>query len=231
LEEGNQAQGSGGLGIIDLRAHNTTLLLKFLHKFYNRAQVPWVQLTWSAFYSRPIPPHQRKGVGSFWWRDIMSLSNNFFMLSSCSAHEGNTIYFWRDSWNHSVLQWKFPQLYSFALNKNISLKAFHSKYILDHFWTPLSPQASPQLQELQFLLQQIQVNPSEANKWIYIWNSDEFISRKAYLQIIGINNASPIFKWMWKSCLRGKHKFFFWLLLHDRLNTRELLKKKENGDS
>jgi hypothetical protein len=35
----------GGLGIIDLRAHNTTVLLKFLHKFNNRAQVPWVQLT------------------------------------------------------------------------------------------------------------------------------------------------------------------------------------------
>jgi hypothetical protein len=71
----------GGLGIIDLRAHNTTLLLKFLNKFYNRVQVPWVQLTWSVFYSRPIPPHHRKGVGSFWWRDIMSLSDNFFHAS------------------------------------------------------------------------------------------------------------------------------------------------------
>jgi hypothetical protein len=35
----------GGLDIIDLRAHNTAVLLKFLHKFNNRAQVPWVQLT------------------------------------------------------------------------------------------------------------------------------------------------------------------------------------------
>jgi hypothetical protein len=31
---------------------------------------------------------------------------------------------------------------------------------------------------------------------------------------------------MWKSCAREKHKFFFWLLLSDRLNTRELLKRK-----
>jgi hypothetical protein len=50
--------------------------------------------------------------------------------------------------------------------------------------------------------------------------------KKAYLQIIGINNASPIFKWMWKFCVRGKHKFFFWLLLGDKLNTIELLRRK-----
>jgi hypothetical protein len=41
-----------------------------------------------------------------------------------------------------------------------------------------------------------------------------------------MNNASPIFKWMWKSCARGKHKFFFCLLLSDRLHTTELLKWK-----
>jgi hypothetical protein len=38
----------GGLGITDLRAQNTTLFLKFLHKFYNRVDLPWVQLTWEA---------------------------------------------------------------------------------------------------------------------------------------------------------------------------------------
>jgi hypothetical protein len=131
------------------------------------------------------------------------------MLASCSTHEGNTIYFWGDTWNHGVLQWKFPQLYSFALNKNISLITFCSREVLDHFWTPPSPEASSQLQELQILLQQIQVNPSKSDKWSYIWNNEEFISRKAYLQIIGINNVSSIFKWMWKSCSRGNHNFFF----------------------
>jgi hypothetical protein len=55
----------------------------------------------------------------------------------------------------------------------------------------------------------------------------EYISQKAYLQIIGVVDASPIFTWMWKSCTRGKHKFFFFLLLlHDILNTREILRRK-----
>jgi hypothetical protein len=82
-----------GLSIIDLRAQNTALLLKFLHKLYNRVDLPWVQLTWEAFYTRPIPLHHRKCVGSFWWRDIMSLSDHFFMMVACTAQEGNTLYF------------------------------------------------------------------------------------------------------------------------------------------
>ena len=33
----------GGLGLINLRLQNDALLLKHLHKFYNRMDVPWVQ--------------------------------------------------------------------------------------------------------------------------------------------------------------------------------------------
>jgi hypothetical protein len=36
----------------------------------------------------------------------------------------------------------------------------------------------------------------------------------------------PHFVWIWKSSFQPKHKFFFWLLIHDRINTRNLLKRK-----
>lgn len=41
-----------GLGIINLRAQNNALLLKFLHKFYNQEDLPWVQMTWQHLYTR-----------------------------------------------------------------------------------------------------------------------------------------------------------------------------------
>jgi hypothetical protein len=72
----------------------------------------------------------------------------------------------------------------------------------------------------------MQGDPNEKDRWRCIWNSTKYSSQKAYLQIIGINDASPIFRWMWKSCVMGKHTFFFWLLLRDRLNTREILRRK-----
>ena len=34
----------GGLGVLNLRTQNEALLLKHLHKFFNRADVPWVRL-------------------------------------------------------------------------------------------------------------------------------------------------------------------------------------------
>jgi hypothetical protein len=75
-------------------------------------------------------------------------------------------------------------------------------------------------------MNKLQYDPLMADKWTYIWGSENYSSKKGYLQIIGIFDASPIFQWMWKSCVRGYNNFFFWLLLHARLNTRNLLKRK-----
>lgn len=44
--------------------------------------------------------------------------------------------------------------------------------------------------------------------------------------MIGQTEASPLFSWLWRSSNLGNHKFFFWLLLRDRLNTRNLLRRK-----
>jgi hypothetical protein len=41
----------GGLGIINLRSQNIALLLNFLDKFYNKHNIPWVNLIWNTYYS------------------------------------------------------------------------------------------------------------------------------------------------------------------------------------
>jgi hypothetical protein len=49
-------KSQGGLGIINLAAKNKALLLKHLHKFFNKVDIPWVNLTWKAFYSAALSP-------------------------------------------------------------------------------------------------------------------------------------------------------------------------------
>jgi hypothetical protein len=52
----------GGLGVINLSTHNDALLLKFLHKFFSKANIPWVHLVWENYYSNGnLPGQQRKG--------------------------------------------------------------------------------------------------------------------------------------------------------------------------
>jgi hypothetical protein len=39
---------NGGLGISDFKLQNEALLLNHLHKFFNRADLPWVKLMWNS---------------------------------------------------------------------------------------------------------------------------------------------------------------------------------------
>jgi hypothetical protein len=98
-----RSKDEGGLGIINLRTQNKALLLKFLHKFYNKLDFPWVHLTWQNLYTNGTPPHERRNVGSFWWRDVISLAENYFMMASCIAQKGDTVAFWNDLWDLGVL--------------------------------------------------------------------------------------------------------------------------------
>ena len=41
----------GGLGVLNLQTQNESLLLKNLHKFYNKFDIPWVNLIWERYYS------------------------------------------------------------------------------------------------------------------------------------------------------------------------------------
>ena len=56
----------GGLRILDIESHNNALLMKFLDKFYNNAELPWVSLTWNKFYANAQTPQARSPVDFFW---------------------------------------------------------------------------------------------------------------------------------------------------------------------
>lgn len=43
---------------------------------------------------------------------------------------------------------------------------------------------------------------------------------------MGQRRVHPSFKWIWRSRCQMKHKVFFWLLLIDRLPTRDILGRK-----
>jgi hypothetical protein len=103
-----------GLGIIDLAAQNKALLLKHLHKFFNKIEVPWVDLTWKAFYSVSLAPHAHSPRGSFWWRALCRLFDQYRGYAKAVVGRGDTMLFWKDIWNFGSLQQLYPRLFSFA---------------------------------------------------------------------------------------------------------------------
>lgn len=61
--------------------------------------------------------------------------------------------------------------------------------------------------------------------WSYTWNNVNLLPAKAYLAQIGHLDIPNSIKWFWDSCCQLKHKFFFWLLLIDKLDSRAMFIK------
>jgi hypothetical protein len=218
----------GGLGIINFQKQNAALLLKFLDKFYNKRELPWVSLVWSAYYEGKIP-HEEKLCGSFWWRDVMKHVDNYRGVAVITHGAGDTMLFWSDNWKvngSSVpLCHRYPRLFSYALFPNHSvLKVYQEEDITSLFYLPLSPQAYQELEQLKLLMQN---NPltQEKDLWAYCWG-DSYSSANFYSHIHKHIQVPSVYKWLWKSSCVMKHKVFAWLLLSDRLNTRDLLKRR-----
>lgn len=182
-------------------------------------------LIWESYYdSGKLPGTSKKG--SFRWRDVLKSLDKFKGIARVEINNGKSCLLWKDLWGTEPVIHKFPELHSFAKKEHISfaegaaVSPFHRLFRL-----PLSQQAHVQMLQLQTELQQAQLNDLPDN-WTYIWNSNLYSVKKAYKQLSGHLSLHPAYKWLWNSSRQKKHKVFFWLLIKDRLSTRELLRRK-----
>jgi hypothetical protein len=126
-----------------MKNQNSALLMKFLDKFYNHADIPWVKLTWSKLYQNGnIASHDRSPTGSFWWKDILKLFEKFKTFAFCQPNQGNSVSFWKDDWSGEILETKYPELFSYIFKANCSLQFYCNNQTNSLFFLPLSIQAS-----------------------------------------------------------------------------------------
>lgn len=106
----------GALGIVGMKNQDSAQLMKFLDKFYNHADIPWVKLTWSKLYQNGnVAPHDRSPTSSFQWKDILKLFEKFKTFAFCQPNQGNSVSFWKDDWSGEILETKYPELFSYTL--------------------------------------------------------------------------------------------------------------------
>jgi hypothetical protein len=115
------------LGIKDLYLQNEALLL--------------VNLIWNTYYQHKVP-HLALDKGSFWWKDILKLHEHFREVTQCLTGMGVTVGLWEDSIQGQPFSIQFPNLYTYADNRNTSLKdSLAATNLLDIFLLPMSRQA------------------------------------------------------------------------------------------
>jgi hypothetical protein len=120
---------------------------------------------------------------------------------------------------------RYPELWSFASIKDITIHQARTTTSHEMFHIPLFVEAFEQFHALQDLLANLPQN-DQRDKWFCNGSSSLFSSQKAYTHMSGNQGTHSIFSWLWKIKCQPKHKVFFWLLLKDRLNTRSFLRHR-----
>lgn len=93
------------------------------------------------------------------------------------------------------------------------------------FHLPLTAQAREEVLDLQSITAEFQINTSDNDAWSYDWGY-KFTSAKYYQFYFRDIEVHEAFKWIWKSKCTMKLKVFSWLLLVDRLNTKNMLRRR-----
>ena len=226
-----KSKEQGGLGITNLEVQNQALLMKNLDKFYNRKEVPWVNMVWEKHYPNDKLPGTVK-KGSFWWRDVLKGLPKFKEMATVQVNTGLTCQFWKDKWGTEILQNKFPQAFSFAKDKNMHVRrAFTIEDITDLFNLPLSQIAFQQAQEIKQQMETFNRNDQDKDVWTYSTQGATYKVQTTYKLLMGHQPVQPAIKWLWKSYCQPKHRVFFWLLMKDRLSTKNILRRKMQLDS
>ena len=165
--------------MLNLKIQNEALLLKSLHKFYNRADTPWVHLLWNTYYTGKVP-HTLAPCGSFWWRDVFKLNHLFRGVTKAEIVSGATVLFWKDSWLSDELAISHPRAYSFAMHEDISVQSFlAADNLAALFHLPLSPQALDEVRNLQELTAHVTMDNSlDRDDWIFVWGARTYSSSK-----------------------------------------------------
>jgi hypothetical protein len=101
---------------------------------------------------------------------------------------------------------RFPRLFSYVLNENLSAVEVYSNELMNLFYRPISAQAYQELQELQVIMS---ANPLSDQKdvWSYAWG-EKYTSAQFYKHIHKHIRVPNVYKWLWKSSCRLSTKVF-----------------------
>lgn len=215
----------GGLGIKNLYLQNDALLIKQLHKFYSKEGIPWVQQIWFKYNANRVP-HAQRLVGSFWWKDVFRLKDLYGSITTCQLGDGSSILFWKDNWAGEWLADLFPNIALYAKHLDLSvMEVLEATCLEDLFDIPISQQVVVELEDLRSLIEDFDLS-SGLDQRIFCWKKSNYAAAKLYkLAFSECADAGTILSGL-ETTVTPRVKFFAWLILLDRLNTKNMLARR-----
>lgn len=214
----------GGMGVLDLELMNLSLLAKWRWKFKDPCcHRLWKQAILLNYYSsHPLP------ACSPFWSAIthnQALCDGFINYSPCRDSE---IQFWHDNWlGDRSLAIQYPYLFNICMNPHISLTV-----VLDSHGRAVQFARTPtgvQKYEWEELLHVIHSFHSDSNIDEISWGLEHQgqFSVKSLYQFVsfrGVLESSSL--QIWKLPIPPKIRVFLWLLVKNRILTKNNLIKR-----
>jgi hypothetical protein len=121
----------------------------------------------------------------------------------------------------------YPRLFSYALNEDLSVADFVGHQTpTSLFALPLSVQAFEEFNDTQAWVRELQIDTSLNDTRSFCWGNNQYTSAKFYRFIFQAIPEDASLKLIWKSRSLPKLRVFAWLLIMDRLNTKDIMNRK-----
>lgn len=202
----------GGMGIIDLRTQNISLLLRWWWRLYDEPSALWsitiVNLRkYGAYVNGPC---FWLAMGSFFWNQLQKLRPLFNWSTVWSIGRGEGISFWQDSWSGVAF---ITQLNARPLHPYVSLRDAVPAIQL------IAPEYAEEVSQVVFTQEE------DSIRWK--WETNGLYTAKSVYEVIkGGGMIRDSYTYVWKAKVPPTVKIFGFLLLKNRLLTHDVMHRR-----
>jgi hypothetical protein len=218
----------GGLGVKRLDTQNSCLLLKLIHRLHHPAQSSWAQ--WAG---------QRVSLadlqGEVWgehWTALRSLLPAYQAITTADVGNGHSTSFWNDRWlGDKPLALTYPSLFTHSKDTGASVAKIIEEGPLHNLQPRLSRAAAAEMDALEAALQGVDLTqgPDQISCFLEDVNH-KLQAGLIYHLSVQQGQQGPMHQFIWKNHAPPRVKFFGWLLVQERIQSRDNLSLKNIVD-
>ncbi|XP_058764274.1 uncharacterized protein LOC131637688 [Vicia villosa] len=243
----------GGLGLKNIEAFNSALLIKWKWRIIKGEQAKWKEVLSARYGNIQLLIQKGKearcnSAVSTWWSDLTKAENRHSgkdFLSGCIFKLGNgsAVSFWKAAWlKEYSLQSIYPNLYDLSTKKYMSV-AEAGKEVEEHgLWGdfgivhPLNLSETVSLEDLKSSLQDVSLSSERLDS--VLWRNfpaEGYSVKEGY----GLCHVTPevndrvgeaaqlkVFERLWRIKIPFRTKAFGWRCLWNRIATKDMLAKR-----